>query len=301
MPFHPSLACVACALAIGAGGRLLAQAEPTPDEPGAHTRNSSLAESDEALLRDVRALLRYLRAGGEDEALPEEGRRTILEQILSELGYSGPLPADETDEEGDQQAVGAEHVRVLPLNDIAAYVRFPSITKEAVAKLSEALASEDVKKLPWTLLDLRACRRGDPGALDSVVEALTRRRTPLIALVGVGTREAAEQVLARLKSDGAVFTVGDPTPGYPYGTRELELPSGMSVTVPEFTAAKEDGGSPGHALEPDLSVSYSGHGLDPDVFGEEDEALRAHLLRDSVVRRALDTLAAVRAFAEPHF
>lgn len=255
-------------------------------------------DAQTALMRDVEALLDHLRQGGGLDNLSDDNRQRVLQAVLAELGYAAPpteMPDALTEGADEEEPSGP---RVLELADWCLYIRLPEVSEAAAQALKEAMDKQNPNSTPWTIVDLRQANGGDPESIEAIKPLLEARRKPLMVLVGAGTRRAAERLVGALRNDQAAVTIGDPTPGYPYESRQLELPSGLTVAVPDFST-----GNPAARLvvEPDITVAYSGHGLEPDVFDQLDEGLRRDLLRDPPVQRAMDTLTAVRAFAEPHF
>ncbi|MFW5802286.1 MAG: hypothetical protein ACOCWJ_00045 [Verrucomicrobiota bacterium] len=277
--------------------------------PEAGEEASSVASSErsvtegKALLRDIETVLSHLAEGGVLRDISADKRRAVVEAVLTELGYAPSTTAvsQATDEDEESPADSAA-MRILDLRDWCLYLRISRLDDETAKALTAELRKKHRKSVRWTILDLRRLENDADSAKKSAVEmatALASREAPLVVLVGGGLQKEAKRLLDLLHLESSVVTIGDPTPRYAYDTKELSLPSGVEVTVPDFSEASASDGS--KAIAPDITMSYSGHGLDPEVFEQKDEDLRQNLLRDPPIRHALDTIAAARAFAEPHF
>ena len=278
----------------------LAAGDDGSTEASASTESDSSASAQKMLLGDIEVALSHLASGGGLRNLSADQRRAVVEAVLDKLGYP-PKQATEaraTDND-DASSVQSPAKRILTLSDWCLYLRISRLDTETAKAVAKELRKDGRSSVRWTLLDLRRVA-GDGG--DGVAEMATAfesRKAPLVVLVGVGTRKGAKQLIEKLRSKRSVVTIGDPTQGTPYGTRELSLPSGIAVNVPDFSDASTSAAQ--RQLTPDITVSYRGRGLDPTVFKQDDKALRQDLLRDPPIRRAMDTLTAARAFAEPHF
>lgn len=287
-------------LAADDGGPEDAPAPATDAEASSEADSNRSARADKVLLRDIEAALTHLSAGGVLGNVSADQRRAVVEAVLEELG-AAPHPSAEARaaDSDDDSSARPPAERILALRDWCLYLRIFRMDAETAETVAEELRKDERASARWTLLDLRRVQGDEAEIVERMADALASRKAPLVALVGAGTRKGGERLIKQLRSERSVVTIGDPTPVYAYDSRQLSLPSGIEVTVPDFS---DDSGSAGRlVLKPDITVSYSGRGLDPAVFEQGDEDLRQALLRDPPIRRALDTLTAARAFAEPHF
>lgn len=268
--------------------------------------SSSAADSekptaaDKVLLRDIEAALTHLSAGGVLGDISAKQRRTVVEAVLAELGYAPSPPAEAQTADSDVDSLARLPAqRILALRDWCLYLRISRMDAETAETVAEEMQKDERGDIRWTLLDLRRIAGDQADALERMAAAFASRKAPLVAIVGAKTGNAGQRLVKSLRSNGSVVTIGDPTPVHAYDTKKLSLPSGIEVTVPDFSdAPAADSQRP---VSPDITVSYSGRGLDAAVFEQEGEDLRQALLRDPSIRQALDTLTAARAFAEPHF
>ncbi len=287
-------------LAADDGGPEDAPAPVTDAEASPEADSNRSARADKVLLRDIEAALTHLSAGGVLGDVSADQRRAVVEAVLEELG-AAPHPSAEaraTDSDDDSSDRPPAE-RILALRDWCLYLRIFRMDAETAETVAEGLRKDEWSSARWTLLDLRRVEGDEAEIVERMADALASRKTPLVALVGAGTRKGGERLIKHLRSERSVVTIGDPTPAYAYDSRQLSLPSGIEVTVPDFSDASDSTGR--LVLKPDITVSYSGRGLDPAVFEQGEEDLRQALLRDPPIRRALDALTAARAFAEPHF
>lgn len=275
-----------------------AGAESSPADDSEHS-----ASSDKPLLRDIEEVLSHLEKGGALRDISAKQRRAVLEAVLAELGYASPSVPGARETEGDEESDPRSSAkRILTLHDWCLYLRISRLDADTATAVAEELRTKERRSVRWTILDVRRLENdvdiGEKAVVD-MVAAFESRKAPLVVLAGRGAQKGTRRLVERLRTKSPVVTIGDPNAGHAYETKELSLPSGIKVNVPDFS---DDSASSGQqVLSPDITVPYSGRGLDADVFEQEDEALRQALLRDPTIRHALDTLIAARAFAEPHF
>lgn len=267
---------------------------------------------------DVAALLAELTRAGVFDADDAAHRTRLMHGILSGVGCGTPECGAPEGEDG------ASEVDSVSLGTGVRYLRLRGFHAGLVGDLREALTgsaapadtdaddpnddshpagsaepaaaltqAQEELALSGVILDLRDGNGGGMHAVEDTVALFEEADVALIVLVGPRTVSASERLAGELRDRKLGVLVGEKTAGYPFTSRELQLPSGIRIQIPDVDRTPAGRGtSSSPALQPDIHVAGRANQGSRDRPQLNADDLR----RDPPVRKALDVLAAVSAF-----